>query len=560
MGFLSDKNSWVRYFTRTYQQLLDNILTTLGTNVPEMTDHTASNPYVVNAAINSGIAEMLGYYIDNAGRESFIDSARLYKSLVSHAKQFDYKITGNLPYSTSVKFTIDVAQGIAGTIPAGTVVKSSSTNIKYTTTENAIIAIGDLVSSIVPAVQYEQVLASPLGNSPGIADMEIVFTDKVVHDSILLYVNALAWNAKDTLAYSLSTDQDFVQTVNKDKIIVIYTGNGVFSGAIPTIGQPMTADYKVTLGLKGFVDTGDIDTIVSVITPYLFSPPSITVTNITRASGAADPEDIDSLKRNIPISLRTLNRMVTEDDYHDVAITAPGVAEAGASFNCGKKVTIYIYPIGGGIASGSLITNTFNFLDDKRMFTTKIEIKAAGEVRILIEANITSLPNYQNVVTKQNAEDAITSFISYLNQNIQGQLTIGDIYQKIEEAAGVANSVIAKITAVPYGRPLGTTASVLDWSVSTNNSSIGTLLWRIVFTDNTHYKLIRQNLLLGTFAVGALVNQYELSLNVNSGSYVTGDSFSFNTYAYNFSKLLLTEPSLPVSLSADLSFNVTGGL
>src|ERR1035437_8403246 len=137
MGFLTNK--WARYWDRTYQQIKDSVLTRLGATVPEITDHTENNPYVVEIDIFAGTHEQLGYYVDNAGRESFIDGCRLYRSAVSAARLLAYKIIGNLAYCVNVVFTLNKtnATGIDITIPAGTVVSSGT--IPYVAQANAVI-------------------------------------------------------------------------------------------------------------------------------------------------------------------------------------------------------------------------------------------------------------------------------------------------------------------------------------------------------------------------------------------------------------------------------------
>ncbi len=74
-------NPWVGYITRSYQQIKDSLLSRMVTNNPEITDHSESNILVIIIGMFAGIAEMLGYYIDNMAREAFIATARKFTSM-----------------------------------------------------------------------------------------------------------------------------------------------------------------------------------------------------------------------------------------------------------------------------------------------------------------------------------------------------------------------------------------------------------------------------------------------------------------------------------------------
>ncbi len=558
MGFI--KNIWARYWTRDYQQIKDSVLTRLGANVPEITDDTENNVYVAEVDIFAGVHEMVGYYVDNAGRESFIDSCRIYRSAISHSRLLDYKVIGNIPYSTNVQFTLNHTNttGSDITIPVGTILSNGS--IRYVTQAVATIHDGDSVSNQVGSSQYALVTGVSLGVSTALANMLVVFSDKIAHDSIIFYVDAIAWTSVETMAYSTPAAEVFVQTVDKDGAINIYTGNGTMYGAIPGVGLPMTADYKVTLGAAGFVDQDTLTTIVSALTlPVGYTA---TVTNPQRASGGSDVETLAQLKDHIPMSVRTLNRAVTFDDYSTVAEMCPGVQLAGTYFNCGKKVAIYIVPDGGGIASSVLITTCQAYMDKRKMITTNVIVKPAGEIHMLLAVAVTAANNYLNAVVQTNVENALLAWNSVDNQKIDGTVYISDLYEKIEAAAGVVHSVITLFKAVPYARPSDTTTSVLNWTRSINNTSVTTYHWHILFTDSTHYQLIRNGSLLSSGnAVGSTITAFEMTLKVTAGSYTAGDDFEFVSYPYTPTNYIqLDEPSLPVSLIGDLTITVTGGL
>lgn len=551
MGFMS--NSWVTYVQRTYQQIKDQVLTTLQIKVPEITDHTENNIFVKMIGIWGGIAEMLGYYTDNAAREAFLDSCRLYASGIKHARFFDYRVHARVATSVDLTFTLDVPAASPVSIPSGTEVQTASGIIFLTTISN-VIAVGQ-TSVVIGAVQKSRITGLSLGTALGTNGEEIELPTNLVDNSLLVRVNGLAWNGQDSFAFSLPTDQDFIQSVNEDKIPILRFGDNL-NGVTPNTGDSLEIDYYITDGAI-VAGAGEINTINSIIT----LPPltNISVTNLERSSGGADIESLDSLKKRIPLSVRTIQRAVTRSDYIHVTELNAGVVRAGVVFNCGKTVDIYIIPEGGGIAAAPLIASTQTWIDKRRMLTTTVRIFPAGEVHVKYAITIQVKPAYINSAVIAELRSRIVAFMAYQNQEIRGQVQLSDIYEIIETTKGIQYSDVFLMTAVPYARPLATTTPQLDWSRAIQIASTGTVQWRIIMTSGTQFSLYRANVYMGSFAVGAIVTQPEIVFTLNPGAWIINHSWEFFTYEYS-GTLTLAEPSIPISLDSDVSILANGGL
>lgn len=551
-------NTWVGYLKRSAQQILDACLTELGARVPEMSDHSPNNPYVRNLEQFAGIHEQLGYYIDNVARETFLTEARLYKSLIAKAREYDYQVIGNLPYTTDVQFSIDVVSPTVITIPADTIISDEDGSIRYRTLGVATIGIGSLVSNIVGAVQSEKITGQIVQTSTGAADLEISFPDKIVHNSIIAKWNSIAWNNKSTLAYSSPIATDFVQTVDTEGKTMIYFGNAMPTGAIPPSGQVLTVDYEYTLGADGKVGINELDKVVSTI-PSLPSGYDLHVRNIAQSVGGSNVESMEDLRRHIPIANRTLQRAVTLSDFETLITLTPGVASAGAEYHGRKKVDIFIYPIGGGVASTTLIANAQAFINERRVIGTNPVVQAAGEIHILLTLEVTAKSNYANVDVHSRVMTALTDFMSYKTQKIRGTVNLSDLYEVVENTEGVDHSNIRVFTAVPYARPLTPTSPPLIWTPVPIPNAMPTQLWRIIFITGTSFRLLQGSSVFGTFSTGVPVATPSLQFTIPAGAYSSGNSYEYYTYSYSGGGITVVEPSLPVSAITDITLTVTGG-
>ncbi len=548
-------NTWVSYIDRTYQQIKDKVLTLLNSKVPEMTDNTEQNLFVKLLSIWSGIAEMLGYNIDQSARESHISSARLYQSMILLAEQYDYRIKAKLAASADVTFTINQISVSDVNIQQGTEIENVDGLIFYTAVATKIPA-GEL-SVVVSAVQRILITNEVVGNTTGILNERMLLNANYEHDSGIIKVNGDNWTLVDTLAYSQSTDKHYINSVNSNKIPYIQFGDSV-SGVIPTNGSAITIDYYQTQGATGNVAPQTIKTINSTIT----LPPdvtTITVTNLNEASGGADFESLESLKVKVPLSIRTLKRAVTKEDYEDIAIQASGVINAVATYECGQKAIVYIVPEGGGIASQLLKDAVTLYFQDKILLGVNVDIRSAGEVVLNISANVYALKNYQKSVVKNNVEQALLAKYSWENQTIKGNIRLSDIFQTIETSEGVDYSEILDIKFLPYAA--GGDIE-LDWQVNINSYPTEVTRWLINITA-TGYQVLQNGAFLGNFLFNNALSLKELSLRVNTASYTIGDSYEFYTYPNILLKggsIALQEYSVPICKLSKLSITVVNGI
>ena len=556
MSLLSN-NPWVGYADRDYSVMKAQVIAKMQnplTGIPEITDHSESNPFIKRLSIWCGINTLLGYYVDNKGREAFLSSARIYRSVVNLAKQYDYRIRGRIAATGQVKFTLSIPAPSAFSIPIGTEV-ATETGVTFLTLQAASFAIGETTKT-VDIKQWQKVPSSVMAVSDGQPSQKIVLNEKIVDGSVAALVdNITPFSPVDSFVLQTATDNVFVGQMNYDSVFEVEFGDGL-TGAIPANTKDIALEWSECEGSAGNVGAGTIVKINTTLT--LPVGVQVAVTNQSPTVGGTDVEAIKALRKNIPLSLRTLYRAVTEQDYVDVTELAPGVARAGVSYSCGKYVDVYIAPNGGGIASPALLASTTTFLDERRMVTTFIRCFSAGLVYIEYELAINALPNFYNAQVEADVQQAMEDFHDVQNQRIKGKIFLGDIYQLIENVKGVDNSQVLLMRPVPYARPLDLTSPQLSWTRQQTTTS-GDATYQIIFVTTTDFKLLRNNVYVGTFSTGAPVSTADITFTITNPPYTAGNKYEFKTYAVAGS-VILDEPSLPAFDVAYFTINVTGGL
>lgn len=556
-------NPFLSYIDRSYDQIKQTALNYLTTLTPEITDHNESNILVRMLSVWASIAEMLGYYIDNMARETFLTRCRLYWTGVKIANQYDYRIASQQPATVDLVFSVTHPTGapFAGlTIPIGTEIVTADGISFFTTAAASIPAYVSnefLLSVTVPATNARPVTGLSLGTSDGTANQVFEIPNQVAGFSTVAFVSFVAWSNVETFAYSAPATQAFVQTVNEQRKVIIKFGDGV-NGAIPPLGAAITLNYDQCDGVTGNVAANSLTNIVSP--PVVPAGWTLSVTNPNRAAGGTDVESLDSLKKHIPLLIRTHNTAVTYQNYIDIGNLHPDVEQTSIFFNCGKTVNVYIVPNGGGIASGVLIADVQNWYESRRMVTTRVRVQAAGEIRIQLAFTLRIAPNYIRSQVETAVINNLLAYFSTANQQIGGTVHISDIYQTIDNTTGVLSSTISAIVPVPYARPSVTNINqVLTWTPSITTASTTTNRWTIQFLSATNFNLFKDNNFVGNFSTGALVSQTEVQFTI-TGTYAINDTFEFYTYPYTTNDLQLQEQSIPTALASDFAITSVGGI
>ncbi|MGB3714972.1 MAG: putative baseplate assembly protein [Candidatus Promineifilaceae bacterium] len=225
-------------------------------------------------------------------------------------------------------------------------------------------------------------------------------------------------------------------------------------GSIPQRGANLIFEkYRYGGGDKGNVQTGIINTLKTSI-PYIAQ-----VSNRQPAWGGLDPETLESAMMRAPKLLRSRDRAVTESDYEFLAKEAlpaaigrvkclqPRPAEAGRV----APGQIYVLVIPRVMnpdyyldpkdlePDASDIYTLEEYLDDRRLLTTRLDIRAPAYRWVAVKVQLRASPG----VAEESVEAAILArlyqFLNPLSGGSDGngwpfgrELFVSDVYQCLQ--------------------------------------------------------------------------------------------------------------------------------
>lgn len=145
-----------------------------------------------------------------------------------------------------------------------------------------------------------------------------------VQSTLKVVVNGMQWHEVESLAGAASADRSFVTSTDDSGKTSVIFGDGVHGARVPTGVENLVATYRNGIGSPGNVDAGQISLLAT-------KPLGVKdVINPLAATGGADAETRDQARRNVPLAVLALDRLVSVADYADFARTFGGVGKASA--------------------------------------------------------------------------------------------------------------------------------------------------------------------------------------------------------------------------------------
>lgn len=535
-------NKWLNPYQRSYQQIKAKLVESLmGLKDPQgqklITDYSEGNILIIILSLFAAIAEVLHYYVDNMARETFLSTARRYDSVVKHGALVDYHARAAIAATVDVILSRSITGNSIGaklTIPHGTLFTDSSGNSWLSARD--VIWYSNVTTCKVPIIQHERYTASALNN------MVIPTGDRVIlnlgtlpngkyyeQGSMSLQIGGETWVLVDTFAKSKPTDKHFMVSVDEALNPYIMFGDGTF-GKKPAAGAKITnVVFYLTNGTQGNVKSNTITSVPSVISSSITDA---TVSNAYDAGGGSNYENFTMLKEHIPLSVKTLGVAITKEDFESLAMLVDGVNKAKADYECGRKLTIYISPDGGAVASSELINRVYNLLSQRAPMTTWLKVKSAGKVQIILEMDVTGKKSYKTPEIQTQILTALYNAYSPEQAQIGGSVRVSDIYALIDNLSTVDYLHLTKF----YIKPWPTTIygnKELNLGQFKLNKAKGSMTYYITFNSSTTFTVRSvSNGYVTTGSVGSSIqiidkaNGFDFSLDIQNNSYQSGYRYS----------------------------------
>lgn len=293
-------------------------------------------------------------------------------------------------------------------------------------TRNEVLGSGDSAQ----ALQQFKLRHYPLTYLPAPTPTGAVST-------LQLRVNDVLWHESDSLlglgpksrSYIIRTDAEIKSSVT--------FGNGQKGARPPTGVENVKAKYRSGIGKPGNVQAGQIRLLAT-------KPLGLKgVINPLPASGGADPESNDQARRNAPLTVMALDRLVSVQDYEDLARCFAGIGKASATLlTDGKREVVHVSIAGADDIpideDSDLFQNLFLALRRAGDPYQPLVLDLCERLILLIRAKVRLLPDYEWQSVEPKIRAALLQAFGFANRDPGQEVFHSEIISVIQAVPGVA--------------------------------------------------------------------------------------------------------------------------
>lgn len=269
-------------------------------------------------------------------------------------------------------------------------------------------------------------------------------TPSGVESTLEVRVNDVLWHEVPTL-YGHGPEERIYEThLDNEGKSTIQFGDGKTGSLLPTGQENIRATYRRGMGLEGLVKANQLSLLMT--RPLGLS----SVTNPFDSDGAADPEKENEARQNAPLTVMTLDRIVSLKDYEDFARSFTGISKALATWTWeGHRRKIFLTvagPNGAELKSDSPIIDKLKTAISKTGDPqTPIKVESYKKVYFKIAADINVMPDYIPDKVLKAATEALRDTFSFSKREFGQAVKLSEVIATIQNVTGVHSVNVLKL-------------------------------------------------------------------------------------------------------------------
>jgi len=252
--------------------------------------------------------------------------------------------------------------------------------------------------------------------------------------SLQIRVNDLLWHEVPSLFKRGPRERIFTTEMADNGTVTVRFGDGVRGARLPSGAQNVKATYRRGSGLDGLVRAGQL-------TSLLTRPPGLkSVLNSLAAEGADEPESFANAQQNAPLTVLTLERVVSLEDYENFSRSYAGVAKALATWTWdGRTRGVFLTlaaPLGAAV-SNSLIADLITAIHASGDPFVPVRAVSYQKALFRITGKIKVDPDYEAEKVLAAANDTLRDAFSFAKRQFGQPVNLSEVIALVQAVAGV---------------------------------------------------------------------------------------------------------------------------
>ncbi|UCE76722.1 MAG: putative baseplate assembly protein [Gammaproteobacteria bacterium] len=260
--------------------------------------------------------------------------------------------------------------------------------------------------------------------------------------SLEIRVDGIAWSEVPSLYDQPGDARVYATRQNDQHKTTVMFGDGIHGARLPTGRDNIAATYRIGTGMEGQVRRDQLQLLMD-------RPLGIKdVTNPLCAEGAQDPEDLDAARANAPLTVLTLDRIVSAQDFEDFARAFAGIGKAQAAVLWNGERQIVHLTVGGADGrpvdpAATLLGNLRSAIDLARHPDQEIRIDSYIEQRFSLSLALVIAATHGRETVVDAVRELLTDSYRFETRAFAQSVTASEIAALVQAVDGV-EAVILK--------------------------------------------------------------------------------------------------------------------
>jgi predicted phage baseplate assembly protein len=249
-------------------------------------------------------------------------------------------------------------------------------------------------------------------------------------------VNDVLWHETSTLLDRGPRDRVYTARAGDDGKLTVLFGDGRSGARLPSGTENVRATYRKGIGKAGNVKAGQLSLLLT-------RPLGVRAAlNPLPAAGGDDPETLDRARRNAPLTVLTLDRIVSLRDYEDFARAFGGIAKALATWTWdGQRQGVFVTVAGvDGAAldeNGETFRNLVAAMQNAGDPYVPLRVKSYAEARFRLAAVVTRHPDSLSDKVEADVRAALRRYFAFDARAFGQPVTLSEVMAAIQAVPGV---------------------------------------------------------------------------------------------------------------------------
>ena len=251
-------------------------------------------------------------------------------------------------------------------------------------------------------------------------------------DELEVRVNNVRWGQTNQIATARQNETKYELVTSLAQREALQFGDGQRAARLPTGDENIRATYRVGLGLDGNVDDDRIDQLPSP--PYGVKA----VRNPIRAAGGANRDSVFQARKRTGLTVATMDRLVSLDDYQNFALTFAGIDKAKAR-QTGSNINVTIAgtdiePLVDYASPYKNLLETYGQIGDPEV---TVNLHPHDNMLLFVSARVKIRPDHLWQVVESQIRQTMLNRFGYARADFDLNIHSSDVIATIQSMPGV---------------------------------------------------------------------------------------------------------------------------